>query len=84
MISKDILLGTLDDLSDKVYYGNYNQLTIDLIDELIPDYINESESNWEDTCGALCYRLSTFLEVMDKTLPDYTLLNELYKCINNR
>lgn len=61
----------LEQLSHDSFYNmqDYNQITIDLIDE-IEDILSEQEAgqNVKEDLGALSYRISTVLDVVNPAL----------------
>ena len=53
------------------------QITWDLLEE-----IEDILDNGVDTIGACQYKIETLLDVMDKSLPDFKFLAEMYDALN--
>ena len=78
----------------KVYYrmGKYTQFTIDLVEELREKLEQNKEEHIHDErplslemlLGALSYNVSNALEICDKTLDDYKILQELKKILDDK
>ena len=73
---------------DMSYYqnGEIKQFTIDLIEHLAEElnscFLGESDLPEETILGGLSYKVSTALEVCDKTLPDFHVMQKLYDTTN--
>ena len=61
--------------------GKYTQFTIDLVEEIREKL---EESKLDTLLGALSYNVSNALEIFDKTLDDYKILQELKKILDNK
>ena len=78
----------------KVYYrmGKYTQFTIDLVEEIREKLEQNKEEHIHDErplslemlLGALSYNVSNALEICDKTLNDYKILQELKKILDDK
>jgi hypothetical protein len=81
----------------KVYYrmGKYTQFTIDLVEKIreeleqskeehSPEGNNERPLSLDTLLGALSYNVSNALEICDKTLNDYKILQELEKILADK
>lgn len=72
--------------------GKYTQFTIDLVEEIREkleqnkeNHIHNERSLSLDTLlGALSYNVSNALEICDKTLDDYKILQELKKILDDK
>ena len=84
------ILSKLEGLDSRVYdgMGLLSQFSIDAVENArdkvqgIVDGINENSP--EDVIGSLSYKCSIALEVMDKNLPDYSVIGELNDILNER
>ena len=87
-------LDQIYEVDHKVYYGmgKYTQFTIDLVEEIREkleqnkeEHIhNERPLSLDTLLGALSYNVSNALEICDKTLDDYKILQELEKIIADK
>ena len=80
------LLEELEKVEDKIFYSSkVKQITIDIIqdaNEWLNYYIiGESDNNFESIVGSLSYKVDNIIEVCDKNLYDYEILNEVYKTL---
>ena len=72
--------------------GKYTQFTIDLVEEIWEkleqnkeEHIhNERPLSLDILLGALSYNVSNALEICDKTLDDYKILQELKKILDDK
>jgi len=61
---------------------SYKQFTIDLVEYIIESLSDEDVNIDEVFVGALSYKLNTVLEIMDESLIDFELLNEILDNVN--
>ena len=76
-------LDQIYEVNRKVYYGmnKYNQFTINLVEEIREKL---EESKLDTLLGALSYNVSNALEICDKTLDDYKILQELKNILDDK
>ena len=87
-------LDQIYEVDHKVYYGmgKYTQFTIDLVEEIREKLEQNKEEHIHDErplslemlLGALSYNVSNALEICDKTLDDYKILQELKKILDDK
>ena len=80
------LLEELEKVEDKIFYSSkVKQITIDIIqdaNEWLNYYIiGESDNNFESIVASLSYKVDNIIEVCDKSLYDYEILNEVYQIL---
>lgn len=80
------LLDELEKVEDKIFYSaKVKQITIDTIqdaNEWLNYYImGESDNNFESIVGSLSYKVDNIIDVCDKNLYDYQILNEVYQTL---
>ena len=78
----------------KVYYGmgKYTQFTIDLVEKIREELEQNKEEHIHDErqlsldtlLGSLSYNVSNALEICDKTLDDYKILQELKNILDDK
>ena len=74
---KDLFLDIKSDYTYKI-----KQYTIDLWESIYEELYNEEMTVTEESfIGSLQYRLSTFLEICDKSLVDYEFISKLYNIL---
>lgn len=84
-------------VNHNVYYGmgKYTQFTIDLVEKIREELEQNKEEHSQDRnderplsldtlLGALSYNVSNALEICDKMLDDYKILQELEKIIADK
>ena len=75
--------------------GKYTQFTIDLVEKIREELEQNKEEHSQDRnderplsldtlLGALSYNVSNALEICDKTLDDYKILQELKKILDDK
>ena len=85
------------EVDHKVYYGmgKYTQFTIDLVEKIREELEQNKEEHSQDRnderplsldtlLGALSYNVSNALEICDKTLDDYKILQELKNILDDK
>ena len=87
-------LDQISEVDHKVYYrmGKYTQFTIDLVEEIREKLEQNKEEHIHDErplsldmlLGELSYNVSNALEICDKTLNDYKILQELKKILDDK
>ena len=87
-------LDQIYEVDHKVYYrmGKYTQFTIDLVEEIREKLEQNKEEHIHDErllsldtlLGLISYNVSNALEICDKTLDDYKILQELKKILDNK
>ena len=87
-------LDKIYEIDHELYYrmGKYTQFTIDLVEEIREkleqnkeDHIHDERPLSLDTLlGALSYNVSNALEICDKTLDDYKILQELKNILDDK
>ena len=92
--SHQYYLDQIYEVDRKVYYGmgKYTQFTIDLVEEIREKLEQNKEEHIHDErplsldmlLGALSYNVSNALEICDKTLDDYKILQELKKILDDK
>ena len=92
--SHQYYLDQIYEIDHKVYYGmgKYTQFTIDLVEEIREKFEQNKEEHIHDErplsldtlLGALSYNVSNALEICDKTLNDYKILQELKKILDDK
>ena len=95
--SHQYYLDQIYEVDHKVYYGmgKYTQFTIDLVEKIREELEQNKEEHSQDRnderplsldtlLGALSYNVSNALEICDKTLDDYKILQELEKIIADK
>ena len=74
---KDLFLDVESEYTYKI-----KQYTIDLWERIYEELYNEEMTVTEESfIGSLQYRLSTFLEICDKSLVDYEFISKLYNIL---
>lgn len=74
---KDLFLDVESEYTYKI-----KQYTIDLWERIYNELYNEEMTvTKESFIGALQYKLSTFLEICDKSLVDYEFISKLYNIL---
>ena len=95
--SHQYYLNQIYEIDHKVYYGmgKYTQFTIDLVEKIREELEQNKEEHSQDRnderplsldtlLGALSYNVSNALEICDKTLDDYKILQELKNIIDDK
>ena len=95
--SHQYYLDQIYEVDHKVYYGmgKYTQFTIDLVEKIREELEQNKKEHSQDRnderplsldtlLGALSYNVSNALEICDKTLDDYKILQELEKIIADK
>ena len=87
-------LDQIYEVDQKVYYGmgKYTQFTIDLVEKIREELEQNKEEHIHDErplsldtlLGALSYNVSNALEICDKTLDDYKILQELKNILDDK
>ena len=87
-------LDQIYEVDHKVYYGmgKYTQFTIDLVEEIREKLEQNREEHIHDErplsldtlLGSLSYNVSNALEICDKTINDYKILQELKKILDDK
>ena len=77
---KEKLLTEMEAIDSYVYnhMGSLKQFTIDMIQGIIEELNDENVGlSEQEVIGSLSYRVNTALEICDKNLPDYNILDEI-------
>ena len=95
--SHQYYLDQIYEVDHKVYYGmgKYTQFTIDLVEKIREELEQNKEEHSQDgnderplsldtLLGALSYNVSNALEICDKTLDDYKILQELKNILDDK
>lgn len=84
-MTKEELVSKIQEIEDKNYYKR-SQFLIDFFEGVTETYINEEElpTDEQTFLGALAYSIDTIMEIMNKTLDDYTDLCALLDAVNAR
>ena len=87
-------LDKIYEIDHELYYrmGKYTQFTIDLVEEIREKLEQNREEHIYDErplsldtlLGALSYNVSNALEICDKTLDDYKILQELKNILDDK
>ena len=87
-------LDQIYEIDQELYYrmGKYTQFTIDLVEEIREKLEQNKEEHIHDErplsldmlLGELSYNVSNALEICDKTLNDYKILQELKKILDDK
>ena len=90
-------LDKIYEIDHELYYrmGKYTQFTIDLVEKIREELEQNKEEHSQDgnderplsldtLLGALSYNVSNALEICDKTLDDYKILQEMKNILENK
>ena len=90
-------LDKIYEIDHELYYrmGKYTQFTIDFVEKIREELEQNKEEHSQDgnderplsldtLLGALSYNVSNALEICDKTLDDYKILQELKKILDDK
>lgn len=84
-MTREELISKIQEIEDRNYYKR-SQFLIDFFEGITETYINADELPTDEVTflGAFTYSIDTILEIMNKTLDDYTDLCDLLDAVNER